>query len=274
MLKEIVCFSFFVVVCVIMVGCKSVSYGSSHSITQSESKSQLVIEDEDCFAWKFYLFTSMHDIVHQGAIQTINRMRSKYLDRLEIDGPPVIDMNKVLPPKTVQEIMNTIIKREGGHCSKEVLYEITPCAYDHITTKETKRYGGFVYASSIYAKIDFDYFSKSMGIPVSKDLLVKYEKFLDRHVSKSLLNEHYRKTRIVCEDHCDDGVFSVSYKNGLGTCMLEKHRTYFKENNIFDFGEFFYWERYGGNPELHIPSMESYIEETNRIAEEYKKNGL
>ena len=54
--------------------------------------------------------------------------------------------------------------------------------------------------------------------------------------------------------------------------MLEKHRDYFKENNIFDFDGYFKWKGYDHQPELHRSRMEAYIKETNRIAEEYKKN--
>ena len=266
--------SFFVVVCVVMMGCKSFSYGSSHSVTQSESKSQLVIEDEDCFAWKFYLFTSMYSIVRQSTIQKVNRIRRKYLQPTEagLDGPPVIDMHQVLPPETAQKIVDAIIEKEGGHCSREVLYEITPCAYENVHREGYKRVGGIVYAGSAYAKIDFDHFSESLGVSISKDSLIEYRNFLREHLSQSP-NTRYTTPRISCVNDCDDDVFLLGHRNGLGRCMFEKHRAYFKENDIFDFGEFFYWENYHDNPELHMPSMKAYIKETNRIAEEYKKNG-
>ena len=264
--------SFFVVVCVVMMGCKSFSYGSSHSITQSESKSQLVIEDEDCFAWKFYLFTSMFSLVHQGSIWNVDDIEQKYLGGNSAESNIYIDMNKVLPPKTVQKIMDTIMEKEGGHCSREVLYEITPCAYEYVHRKGNKRVGGIVYTGSAYAEIDFDYFSESLGVPMSKDLLGEYRKFLREHLSQSP-NTRYTTPRMSCVDNCDENIFLLTHQNIMGECMFEKHRTYFKENDIFDFGEFFYWEKYLDNPELHIPSMEAYIKETNRIAEEYKKSG-
>ena len=271
MQKNYSCLGVFVIVCVVIMSCKSHSYGSSQTLSQSESESQLVIEDEDCFAWKFYLFTSMYSVVHQGATRTVNDIRRRYLNWVGVDGPPVIDMKQVLPPKTAQKIMDTIIEKEGGHCSREVLYEITPCAYEHIHREGYQRIGGFVYAGSTYTEIDFDHFSESLGVPMNKDLISDYRDFLREHLSKSP-NTRYSTPRMSCVDGCDDDLFLLGHKNGLGECMFEKYRTYFKENDIFDFGEFFYWERYDHNPELHMPSMEAYIKETNRIAEKYKKN--
>ena len=272
MQKEYSCIGFFVVMCAVIMSCKSHSYGSSQTLSQNGSESQLVIEDEDCFAWRFYLFTSMYSIVHQGSLWIVSDIKKKYTNDIHSAiKTRYIDMNKVLPPKTAQKIMDTIIEKEGGHCSREVLYEITPCAYEYVHREGDQRIGGFVYAGDAHGEVDFNHFSESLGVPMNKDLISDYRDFLREHLSKSP-NTRYSTPRMSCVDGCDDDLFLLGHKNGLGRCMFEKYRTYFKENDIFDFGEFFYWERYLNNPELHIPSMEAYIKETNRIADEYEKN--
>ena len=218
-------------------------------------------------AWRFYLFTSMHSIVRQGAIEAVGYMRNKYLDSLKVSYPAPIDMNKILPPETAQKIIDTIIEKEGGHCSREVLYEITPCAYEHVHKEGYQRIGGIVDADGAYTKINFSHFSESLGVPMNKDLLSEYKIFLGKHLSKSI-NTRYLTPRISCVDECHEDVFLLAHKNSLGRCMLEKHRDYFKENNIFDFDDYFKWKGYDHQPELHRSRMEDYIKETNRIAEE------
>ena len=207
--------SFFLVACVVIMimSCKSRSYGSSPSLPQSESDSQLVIEDEDCFAWRFYLFTSMHSIVRQGAIEAVSYVRNKYLDRSKVYGPAHLDMNKILPPKTAQKIIDTIIEKEGGHCSREVLYETTPCAYEHVHKEGYQRIGGIVDADGAYTKINFSHFSESLGVPMNKYLLSEYKIFLGKHLSKSI-NTRYLTPRISCVDECHEDVFLLAWRRG------------------------------------------------------------
>ena len=257
----------------IFMGCKSQSYGSSGLKSQDMVVSDLTLEDGDCFAWKFYLLTEIYGTVHQAAIRKVTDMRRNYLEYSTYSdlGAPSIDMNKVLPPETAKKIIDTIIEKEGGHCSREVLYDITHCSYYF---KPVNRGSGKVlapvYAMDVYAKMNFDYFSKVTGFSLNKQLVREYNNFINEHISQSP-QTIAESSRVYCVDDCAQNIFLSYYRNSFGRCMLEKYRKYFKDQSVFDFGEYFYWEKLDYSYKLSIPSMESFIKESDEVAERYRE---
>ena len=255
----------------VVIGCKSQSYGSSGLKSQNMAVSDLTIEDGDCFAWKFYLLTDIYSTVHRGATRNVNNMRRKYLDHSTYSGPPAVDMYKILPPETAKKIIDAIIEKEGGHCSREVLYDITHCSYYfEPVDRGSGGLGGTVHTVGVYAKINFDYFSKVTGFSINKQLVSDYNNFINEHISQSP-QTIAQKGLVYCVDDCVQNVFLSSYNNSFGRCMFEKHREYLKGQVTFDFGDYFYWGKNDYDPKLSIPSMESFIKESDEVAERYRE---
>ena len=237
------------------IGSESQSYGSSGLTSENKTMSGFLDEKEgDCFAWRFYLLTEIYGTVHQGAVRNVNDMRRKYFHHsthYDLGAPP-IDMYKVLPPKTAKEIIDTIIEKEGGHCSREVLYDITHCSYYfEPVDRGCGRMRRPIYAMDVSAEINFDYFSKVTGFSINKQLVSEYNNFINEHISQSpqTIDE---SVRVYCGDVCDQNIVYTYYKNSFGICMLEKHRKYFKDQGVFDFGEYFYWEKLDYSYKLSI----------------------
>ena len=263
-MKKVICFLNIVLVFwFLTMSCKSNSYGSSYQMSNSDAEAQFLSENQDCLAWKFYLFTAMHRAVHQGAVREVSRIKRKYVDQKGRYGPHGIDMYKVLPPETAQKIINTIIEKEGGHCSREVLYDIKHCGY-HST-----RGDAVLYDTGVDVRIKFNYFIDSTDLPMNKGLVRKYKKFLLAHLSKS--PESTKDVgNMICVDDCSRDEFRVYYGNNFGMCMLEKHEKYFKNKNIFDLANYFYWEKHS-SARVHIPSLQEFIKKTDEVAEDYKE---
>ena len=180
-------------------------------------------------------------------------------------------MNKVLPPETAKNIIDTIIEQEGGHCSREVLYDIPSCTYyDDSKIIGGRRGGGdIIHAKWVESIMSFDYFSASTGLPMNKKLIEQYDEFLNKHLSKSPNTQaSYGKTK--CDNNCEDNLFLTYYSNSFGVCMLTKHRELISKRNIFDVGYYFYWEEDDYLYKLDQNSLQSFIEESDKIAEKYR----
>ena len=255
-------------ICLISLGYNYRSYGSSHLESKDEKNTiQFIEENQDCIVWKFHLLTRIYGVVEQIARRKILDMKKRHLttENFMYDIPIRINMNKVLPPETAKKIIDTIIEREGGHCAKEVLYDIKPCFYTIS--------GRLVYGSPS-ANISFDYFSKSTNIPISKDLVFYYDDLLKRHLSKSPQPidriDNISDGKMKCLDNCDNNIFSFYYSNGSAHCMIEKHQEYITDHVVDHFDDLFSNTKHSDPTVLDTPSMESFIEESDNIAEQYK----
>ena len=258
-------------------GFENRSYSSSHEISASDSHFNFIPKGQnlDCVAWKFYLYTSMYGIVHQGSIRKILIVRRKNLDGSEVVGAPVIDMYKVLPPETAKLIIDTIIEKEGGHCSREVLYEIPSCIFrSDLAIGERTRGGGTSYAKGHQSDIEYDHFSKSTGLSMSDNLRKKYSEFFKEHISYSLNTKANPAviTKPYPNSHAGDHAFLTYYDNSFGVCMFEKYKKYFKDTNIFDIAHFYPWDQNDYEAKLDPASVEVFIRESDKISEKYKES--
>ena len=262
----------------ITIGCKHRSYGSSHQMSEEDDSHFDFIaqgQNPDCVAWKFYLYTSMYDIVHQGSVRIVVDMKLKYLDRSNSVGGSVIDMYKVLPPETAKLIIDTIIEKEGSHCSREVLYEIPSCIFrSDLATGKRLRGGGTSYAKGHQVDIEYDHFSKSTGLPISDELRKKYSGFLEKHISNS---PNTKATPAVITmpysvSYAGEHAFMTYYDNSFGVCMLEKYKKHFKDQNIFDIAHFYPWDQNDYEAKLDPASVEIFIRESDKISEKYRES--
>ena len=257
--KKIVAFiSFMILVGCGVLGCKA---NSDEPFTGlHEAGVQYGEEDGDCLAWKFTLAAALHMEIEQETIRALHRKRQEDPNVESYLGPfPVVYVDKILPARTARKIINTIIEREGGICSRELLYD-TPCF------RNTQRGRG--YASTLVGDMKFKYFSSVTGIPVDPSSLAQLDAFLREHISKSPSTKA-SYTGIWCEGSCVD-VFRYELHNSFGICMFKKHQNYLKEKNIFDLTPYDYGANYWYGP-LDEESLRSFIQRSHEIAEENRK---
>ena len=246
---------------VIISSCKATSYGSSEMLSHSDFYSQK--ENADCLAWRFTLATTLHTIIKQTTIH--NRMQDDpdfHGRRLPV---PKIEVDKILPAKKAKRIINTIVEKEGGLCSREILYD-TPCFMKSVYTRPKS---GKVHAVLLHGKIKFDYFSAITGIDMNKEKVKDFDIFLKKHISLSPDTKDFYYG-ISCGESCTDHIL-YEYYNNFGVCMFKKYQSYFKEKNIFDLAPY----GFNGFKLSQITDDESlrlFIETSDKIAAESSRH--
>ena len=259
------------------------SYASSEITDQSKDKlgfiSSLTEKEGDCFAWKFYLLTTMYRLAYTNESSFEKSSFIRYGATYKKHHN--INIYETFPPETAKKILGMIIEKEGGHCSKKVLYGVQRCAFDPNPHKRspTARGGGDHAISTIYNveirdAMDFEYFTRAMDLPIDEKLVPQYRKFL-----KTRFNEYphpadhvYARTGLYCEkeDCTKYNRFNFTYFDSFGICMIAKNERHLKENDLFYFD--YYLDGISTNPiaTLNIPSLQTFVKETDAIAEEYK----
>ena len=252
----------------------------SQSTEQTEDLPQFLEGDEDCFAWKFYLLTAMYDLAEKNAVLESHRMVENYYGAKKRDTYPEVDMQKAFPAEIAKKAVNMIIEKEGGHCSEKVLYKIPRCTFDPNYHKRPWHWRGggshainTIHNVSVWGTMDFDYFSKTMDLPMNKVLVSQYEYLINKHVAESEYEVyHYRHIWMLCGEDCvRNKHFYYEYSNSFGICMIAKHHQNLKENGLFYFK--YYLEGVSTNPlaTLNVPSLHIFIKESDEVAEKYKK---
>ena len=266
---------------IIFTNIPSQSYGSSEVTNQNDTTPAFLKADGDCFAWKFYLLTTIYDMVYRSVSQKAYVKAKKYSTPYTNDLSKM-SMYNTLPPQTARDIINTIIEKEGGHCSKEVLYEIPLCTYD-LNTKvhpKVRRDSDFkkdnLYHVQIRDVMDFDYFAKAMEFPINKKLVSQYEYFLRAHIIEEKYDELHETRRnhyhiyLSCEEGCsENNDFYFSHYNGFGTCMIAKNYKHLRDHDIFDFKDYLYGTSSNPFATLNRINLENFIKESNTIAKRY-----
>ena len=249
------------VLCSVLISsCKATSYGSSEMLSHSHFYSQE--ENANCLAWKFTLATTLYTIIEQ---TTIHNMIQEMQNDPDFHGRrlpvPKVEVDKILPVKKAKKIINTIVEKEGGLCSREILYE-TPCSMKsvYMRTKDDK-----VHAVLLHGEIKFDYFSAITGIDMNKDKVKDFDVFLKKHISLSpdAIGSYYG---ISCGDSCTDHIL-YEYYNNFGVCMLKKHESYFKEKKIFDLAPYGF-NGFKISQLMDYESLRLFIETSDKIAAE------
>ena len=265
----------------VAINLKSQCYGASEITDQSEATpgfiQSLTEKERDCFVWKFSLLTTMYRLAYT------NETKHQKLDYIRY-GSSYKDYHNIniyedFPPETAKKIMDMIIEKEGGHCSKKVLYGIQRCTFDPNPHKRppSARGGGThaidtIYSVEIRDAMDFEYFTKSMNLPINKKLVPQYGHLLKRHIYEyPHTNKYIGLTGLSCRSHCiRNNRFDFSYFDSFGICMIAKHEKYLKENDLFYFD--YYLDGISTNPfaTLNIPSLKNFVQRSNEIAEEYR----
>ena len=249
---------------VILSSCKATSYGSSEMLSDNHFYSQE--ENSDCLAWKFILATTLHTMIKQTTIH--HRMQEMQDDpafhgrRLPV---PKVEVDKILPAKKAKKIIDTIVEKEGGLCSREVLYN-TPCFLKSVFARPK---GAKIHAALVYGKIKFDYFSSITGIDMNKEKVKDFDMFLKKHISLSpnTENSYYG---ISCGDSCTDHIL-YEFNNNFGVCMFAKHQSYFKEKKLFDFAPYSFSELTLSQI-TDDESLRLFIETSDKIAAESSRD--
>lgn len=240
--------------------CKATSYGSSEILGHSHFYNSRE-ESADCLVWKFTLATTLYTMIEQTTIHNVRKARQDDPDFHDHHLPvPKTKVDKILPAQKAKNIIDTIVEKEGGLCSREILYN-TPCFM------RSRR--GKIYAALVHGEIKFDYFSAITGIDMNKEKLKAFDLFLKKHISLSPDTTDYYYG-ISCGESCTDHIL-YEYYNNFGVCMFKKHRSYFKEKNIFDFAPY----DFNGLKLSQVTDDESlrlFIEKSDKIAAESSRH--
>ena len=235
------------------------SHGSPKVLNDKTTTISYPKEDQDCIAWRFYLTTTLYRMVKYGTIYYKNKEKrddpnyyGQYVWRLS-----ETNVEEILPAKTAKNIIDTIIKKEGGSCSRKLLYE-TPCIMHS--------HRGTIHSLGLTGKLDFKYFSHTIGVPVDDDHLNQLNDFLKHHISLSpdTTASYYG---FYCQADLCPHEKRYEAGNSFGFCMIKKHKKYLKTDDLFDFDYFNIYKMHHQLKE-DKESLRSFIQRSNEIAAE------
>lgn len=246
-----------VLTCFISAHCKSASLKSTPLHLTKNIK---ITEDDDCLAWKFTILTTAYSMAFQTALQ---KEQEKRLDEgnstLGID----IQVEKILSWKQAKEIVDTIIKKERGVCSKELLYN-TPCVMNLKGDFNHPKKPTQIKSARFVGHINIDYFSRATGMSVTKPKIIQLERFLQAHSENSLTADN-KIYYAYCDGSCRNHI-SYVHHNAFGICILTKHASYLKENNIFDVDLKNHYKN-THNYFIDEDSLDSFIKKSKELSE-------
>ena len=238
------------------IGFPTSSYGASQ--LHQNSYLELSEKDQNCLAWRFYLMIGLDSMVEQA---TIKYERKKRNEEYKVTGQlrpfPMIIVEEILPAKTANKIIDTIIEKEGI-CSRELLYE-TPCVHHRERGSGSKL--------GLGGNVKYEYFSSILGITLNPDNLDEFGDFLKNHLSKSPKTEASFDGFYCMMNTCPEKDYEAG--NIFGLCIMKKHKKYLKDHNLFDLDFYNYSEKYGWRQE-DKESLEAFIKRSNKIAAENK----
>ena len=226
----------------------------------------------DCLAWKFNLVATLYSKIDQSAAHNSNKdeQEHKSPDFVFHRRPFIHEHLKVLPPSTAKQIVETIIEREGGFCSKELLYQ-TPCV---LTSKKGTNHDAVFFVGSLEKR----YFARIVGIIMDDPTVDQLYSFLNNHLDEYSLRYQNKNPEnnygysVLHDSSCTDtGCYegiSYQFKNNFGLCMLKKHQKYLKDHKIFDLTPYDYHAKYLSIT-IDEESLRLFIERSHEIAAEY-----
>ena len=242
---------FLATITTIIISCKSTYYSYSsvqdHQVYDSEIIN-IKPKEIDCFAWKINLTLTLHNAIEAHArlqrSDELVKKRQEQSRRIQTEGedfdldsslfqsPPRLNVETIFPAQNFAYIVNKIIEREGGSCSKELLYS-TPC-----TIKLKDRMGRETprNAVPIPGDIDWDYFSTATGVPLSSRKTKQLNEILNNHIdTKMNTSSEIHSYKFYC-DSSEECSYSTRYylRNNFGFCMLKKHTSFLKDENLID----------------------------------------
>ena len=240
------------------IGFPTSSYGASQ--LHQNSYLELSEKDQNCLAWRFYLMIGLDSMVEQATIKYERKKRNdEYKKSGQLPPFPEIIVEEILPAETANKIIDTIIEKEGGICSRELLYE-TPCML-------YSERGGNSSKLGLGGTVKYEYFSSILGITLNPDNLDEFGDFLKNNLSKSPKTESSFYGFYCMMNTCPEKDYAAG--NVFSLCIVKKHKKYLKEHGLFDLDYYNYFEKYGWIKE-DKESLEAFIKRSNEIAAENK----
>lgn len=251
MIKNYLIFILLTTITTIIISCKSTYYSYSsvqdHQVHGSEPL-KLKPSEVDCFAWKVNLTITLHNAIESHArlqrSDELIKKRQEQSRRIQTEGddfdidsslfqaPPRLNIEKIFPAQNFAYIVNKIIEREGGACSKELLYS-APC-----TIKLKDRMGRETPRNAVPmpGDIDWDYFSTATGVPLSSRKTKQLNEILNNHIDiKMNTSSEIHSYEFYC-DSFEECSYSTRYylRNNFGFCMLKKHEKFLRDENLIN----------------------------------------
>ena len=202
---------------------------------------------------------ALDSMVEQATLHYESRKRNdEYKKSGQLPPFPEIIVEEILPVETANKIIDTIIEKEGGICSRELLYE-TPCIHHRKRGSGSKL--------GLGGNVKYEYFSSILGINLTPDNLNEFSNFLKNHLSRSPNTEASFYGFYCMMNTCPEKDYAAG--NVFGLCIMKKHKKHLKEHNLFDLDFYNYSEKYGWRQE-DKESLEAFIKRSNEIAAENK----
>ena len=257
----------------ILSSCRTTAHADSTFMGETNDNSDL--SSPDCEVWRFYLFNTLADIIHQSKVHERPVLYERMLktDKNAKFPPYPPPIHELLPAHRARKIIDTVLTLEKGVCSRELLYE-TPC---RALPTGGMRKGGIIHNHGYGGYYKGKYFSDVMGIPMHNLLAISYEEFLLDHLSKS--PESKIKFHLFgCPDPgyytCNRETINLnspiefSFSNNAGLCLLMKHHDYLKENDLLDLRSYYTGKIY--TDQLVAEDLDAFIKRSNEIQEAYR----
>ena len=257
----------------ILSSCRTTAHADSTFMGETNDNSDL--SSPDCEVWRFYLLSTLADIIYQSKLHENQILYNRLLkiDR-NAERPVIRPIHKLLPAHRAREIIDTVLTLEKGVCSRELLYE-TPCRA-HPTGGMRK--GGIIHNHAYDGFYKSKYFSDVMGIPMHNLLAISYEEFLLDHLSKSPgskmkfrffgCNKGFRNSKCNLEIVNLKDYIDFSFSNNAGLCLLMKHHDYLKENDILNLRSYYIVRRY--TDQIIAEDLDAFIKKSYEIQESYR----
>ena len=228
-------------------------------LSDSQLQSQpLNLEFTDCLAWELHLAGTMLYLLDHGRHNVVFRGRAEARSTRD-----------VITASMARNIIQAIIKKEGGRCSKELLYG-EPCLLHH------RDYGLQENYPITPHFLPFEYFSKLTGEVMNHKRAQQLSSAWNHYEDKVFQELPYPRgiggvvVEISHEEENPPTGFRYRFHNNLGMCLLKKHSAYLKERGLFDFSELFTTHYlFKGFDEV---SLELFVKRTNQKATHTEKS--
>jgi len=261
--------------CFIFTSCRLV-HSSATELMEGpvpDNKKTSWTNEENCFAWKFYLAATLHNMVAGTENFSFHQHRKLYIHLGKENMPPYPheqDYRKLMPKERLQEILDYIIEQEGGTCSRELLYQ-TPCImfYDYTPAgaKNIRPNRGYRYSADFNGYPDVTYFLGALGVPPTKQGMIATHHFLLDHQIAHFPNVLDEFVTLKCNSSCQGDDWKVKYvfANNFGLCMLKKHQHALKQKHLFDFTAHDDY-RYEFIQKIVEPSFQSFVKRSDELS--------
>ena len=252
------------------IACRVPSNPSSQSASTTPiydpAVQEIIAKEVDhCFVWKVLLGVTLYDLIEKEA-------------NSQDDTVPV---SEILPARTGRRIIDSIIRREGGRCSRRALFAPS-CS---IKTKNSNDEYQILEQYPLNVQIPNAYFSELTGITMTKDRAYLINSALQHYESKNYqyLKDRYPQSlwqpqwqqnlriRVMWSYSKSETNHKSKYTatTTFGLCMLKKHASSISQKTI-DLESYLYpsfaWNRAFTHKIIEYPqeSLKQFIKTTDK----------